>query len=223
RCSIRAVLVDRHSNPLEAYMKLSRTPIAAALCCMALAASPFALAEGGKSSTMRSGSSGMSDRSSGMSGSHYGASTADSQTVRQVQQALADKGHNPGPIDGIMGPRTRAALQDYQRKNDLSSASGLDQQTLDSLGVQASASGASGRMASGSSDSGSSAGSSGAPTGGAGGAGTSSVPNPSSSSSGDQGTASDGAANSRFPTPESRASGSSGSSGSTAANPSPSG
>jgi peptidoglycan hydrolase-like protein with peptidoglycan-binding domain len=67
----------------------------------------------------------------------------DSQTVRQVQQALADKGHDPGPVDGMMGPRTRAALQAYQRSQNLTGSSGLDQRTLESLGVQASAAGTS--------------------------------------------------------------------------------
>jgi peptidoglycan hydrolase-like protein with peptidoglycan-binding domain len=75
---------------------------------------------------------------SGMSGN------LDSQTVRQVQQALANKGHDPGPIDGIMGPRTRAAVQEYQRSQNLTDSTGLDRRTLESLGVQASASGTTG-------------------------------------------------------------------------------
>ncbi len=33
--------------------------------------------------------------------------------VREVQQALRDAGYDPGPIDGIMGPRTRSALRTY--------------------------------------------------------------------------------------------------------------
>jgi len=33
--------------------------------------------------------------------------------VREVQQALAAAGFDPGPIDGIMGPRTKAALRKY--------------------------------------------------------------------------------------------------------------
>jgi peptidoglycan hydrolase-like protein with peptidoglycan-binding domain len=97
----------------------------------------------------------------------------DTQTVRQVQQALSNKGHDPGPVDGIMGPRTRAAVEAYQRSQNLSSSSGLDQRTLDSLGVQASASGMSSAnprgSGAGSTDSSSSAGGSGAVTGGSGG------------------------------------------------------
>jgi len=33
--------------------------------------------------------------------------------VREVQQALLEAGYDPGPIDGIMGPRTKAALRKY--------------------------------------------------------------------------------------------------------------
>ena len=33
--------------------------------------------------------------------------------VREVQQALLDSGFDPGPIDGVMGPRTKAALRKY--------------------------------------------------------------------------------------------------------------
>jgi len=33
--------------------------------------------------------------------------------VREVQQALLALGYDPGPIDGIMGPRTKSALRKY--------------------------------------------------------------------------------------------------------------
>jgi Putative peptidoglycan binding domain len=33
--------------------------------------------------------------------------------VREVQQSLLDAGFDPGPIDGVMGPRTKAALRKY--------------------------------------------------------------------------------------------------------------
>jgi len=39
-----------------------------------------------------------------------GASTSH---VREVQEALAAAGYDPGPIDGIMGPRTKSALRKY--------------------------------------------------------------------------------------------------------------
>ena len=33
--------------------------------------------------------------------------------VREVQQALLAAGFDPGPVDGIMGPRTKSALRKY--------------------------------------------------------------------------------------------------------------
>ena len=57
-------------------------------------------------------------------------------TVREAQQALKDKGYDPGPIDGINGPRTRAAVRSYQEKEHLNTDGRLDATTLDSLGVK---------------------------------------------------------------------------------------
>ena len=57
-------------------------------------------------------------------------------TVREAQQALKDKGYDPGPIDGINGPRTRAAVRNYQEKEHLNTDGHLDAKTLDSLGVK---------------------------------------------------------------------------------------
>jgi len=39
--------------------------------------------------------------------------TPSSTHVREVQEALQKSGYDPGPIDGIMGPRTKAALRNY--------------------------------------------------------------------------------------------------------------
>ena len=41
-----------------------------------------------------------------------GQPMAGKDDVRTAQQALQDKGFNPGPIDGIMGPHTKAAISD---------------------------------------------------------------------------------------------------------------
>jgi peptidoglycan hydrolase-like protein with peptidoglycan-binding domain len=56
-------------------------------------------------------------------------------TVRSAQQALKDKGFDPGPVDGIMGPQTHAAVRSYQEKNSLEADGRLGPQTLGSLGV----------------------------------------------------------------------------------------
>jgi putative peptidoglycan binding protein len=52
-----------------------------------------------------------------------------SDDVRAAQQALRDKGFNPGPIDGIHGPRTTAAVRDFQQKENLTVTGQLDAET----------------------------------------------------------------------------------------------
>jgi len=56
--------------------------------------------------------------------------------TRAVQGALKTQGFDPGPVDGRMGPRTRAALTDYQRKNDLPTTGMLDDATMSKLNVR---------------------------------------------------------------------------------------
>ena len=58
--------------------------------------------------------------------------------MRAAQDALKIQGFDPGPIDGRMGPRTRAALNDYQRKNDLPVTGMLDDATMAKLNVRSS-------------------------------------------------------------------------------------
>jgi peptidoglycan hydrolase-like protein with peptidoglycan-binding domain len=81
-----------------------------------------------------SASSGSSYRS-GRSMSGVTASTRDASLVREVQQALNDKGFNPGPIDGKWGPRTQAALAKFQKAQGITASRKLDDQTLAALGV----------------------------------------------------------------------------------------
>lgn len=57
-------------------------------------------------------------------------------TVSEAQQALKDKGYDPGPIDGIDGPLTRAAVHSYQEKENINADGRLGPKTLDSLGVK---------------------------------------------------------------------------------------
>ncbi len=54
--------------------------------------------------------------------------------VADVQRALKAKGFNPGPIDGIVGPRTRAALHRFQRANHLA-VGGFTKETIAALGL----------------------------------------------------------------------------------------
>lgn len=80
-----------------------------------------------------SGSTGSDASSAGMSSAMQ---SHDEQTVRQVQQALKDKGHDL-QVDGIMGPQTQAALRDFQQQQGMQGSGNLNQQTLSALGVQA--------------------------------------------------------------------------------------
>jgi peptidoglycan hydrolase-like protein with peptidoglycan-binding domain len=57
------------------------------------------------------------------------------QKVMAAQQALKDKGHDPGMIDGKMGPRTRAAVADYQKAEGLKQTGRLDDETRTKLGI----------------------------------------------------------------------------------------
>lgn len=54
-------------------------------------------------------------------------------TVRQAQEALARAGYDPGPADGMMGPRTRSALTRFQRDRKLYPGGRIDAATSDAL------------------------------------------------------------------------------------------
>ena len=57
------------------------------------------------------------------------------EQVRSVQQALQGKGMHPGPVDGVMGPKTEQAVRDFQKKENLPQTGRIDAQTLQKLGV----------------------------------------------------------------------------------------
>lgn len=53
--------------------------------------------------------------------------------IRAAQLHLTYAGLDPGPVDGRMGSRTRAALAEFQRENGLHATGNLDDATLDRL------------------------------------------------------------------------------------------
>ena len=55
--------------------------------------------------------------------------------VISIQEALAGAGHDPGPIDGVIGTETLRAVRAYQAAAGLPTG-GLTLATLDSLGVR---------------------------------------------------------------------------------------
>ena len=62
--------------------------------------------------------------------SAIGLQAEDREHVKIVQQALKDRGHDPGAVDGEMGPKTKAALRDYQQKEGLKATGTADADTV---------------------------------------------------------------------------------------------
>ncbi|MGB1237591.1 MAG: peptidoglycan-binding domain-containing protein, partial [Pseudomonadales bacterium] len=55
--------------------------------------------------------------------------------IQRLQGALRTAGYNPGPIDGVLGIETMAAVNRYQKANNMASGQ-LTMDTLRKLGVQ---------------------------------------------------------------------------------------
>jgi peptidoglycan hydrolase-like protein with peptidoglycan-binding domain len=60
------------------------------------------------------------------------------EQVKKAQQALKDKGHYDGDIDGLVGPKTRDAMKKFQKAEGIQETGRLDAETMAKLGVQAS-------------------------------------------------------------------------------------
>jgi len=60
--------------------------------------------------------------------------------VHDAQLALRDAGFDPGRIDGVMGPRTQAALREFQASYGLPQTGRLDATTQERLLAEAPAS-----------------------------------------------------------------------------------
>lgn len=92
---------------------------------------------GGAVSGSRSGQSDMpasgTGSSMGRSGQAGQWSTAD---VKEAQEALKSAGHDPGPIDGKMGPQTRQAIKAFQSSQGLKETGTLDKETAEKLGIE---------------------------------------------------------------------------------------
>jgi peptidoglycan hydrolase-like protein with peptidoglycan-binding domain len=63
------------------------------------------------------------------------ASAHDHGDIKRVQDTLHDKGFYKGPVDGIMGHQTRAAIREYQESEKLPVTGHLDAETSEKLGV----------------------------------------------------------------------------------------
>jgi peptidoglycan hydrolase-like protein with peptidoglycan-binding domain len=95
---------------------------------------------------------GSSNASSFSSESTYGGSRSGSSAamnlsqdeIRQLQITLNQRGFNVGEPDGNFGPRTRAALMQFQQREGLQRTGQIDQQTISALGINAGGEGAQG-------------------------------------------------------------------------------
>ncbi len=61
----------------------------------------------------------------------------DQEAIKKVQDALKSKGFDPGPIDGVVGPRTREAVRRFQDSYGIKADGQIDNQTLYALGQYA--------------------------------------------------------------------------------------
>lgn len=73
-------------------------------------------------------SAGATESSTGMRGN--------TGNIRAVQQALKDKGYDPGPVDGVVGSRTKEAIKSFQTASNIRPSGSLNAETVEKLGVQ---------------------------------------------------------------------------------------
>lgn len=57
-------------------------------------------------------------------------------TIRDLQRMLQTEGFYKGRVDGIPGPKTKSALRQFQRTNNIIASGRLDDETVRQLGVQ---------------------------------------------------------------------------------------
>jgi len=64
------------------------------------------------------------------------ASQAVNKNVQEAQTQLAELGYHPGIADGLFGEKTREALMEYQKDNNLPITGNIDKATAKALGVE---------------------------------------------------------------------------------------
>lgn len=69
-----------------------------------------------------------------------GSQQASSEMVRSVQQTLSEQGYDAGPVDGIMGPQTKEALEEFQQAQGLEASGELNEESLSAMGLEREAS-----------------------------------------------------------------------------------
>src|SRR4051812_11547066 len=85
-------------------------------------------AQSGQSQTSQSAQSGQSSK----------AQSQSPDVVKQAQEKLSAAGMDAGQADGKLGPKTQAAVKEYQQSKGIQASGQLDRQTLAALGVSGS-------------------------------------------------------------------------------------
>ena len=76
-----------------------------------------------------------SKQSQGQSDQTQAQSSQSPDTVKQAQEKLSAAGMDAGPADGKAGPKTEAAVKEFQQSKGIQASGKLDQKTLAALGV----------------------------------------------------------------------------------------
>lgn len=66
-----------------------------------------------------------------------GGAALNAAGIREAQTALKQLGFDPGGVDGVVGPRTRAATRAFQQSNGLNASGNLSPDTLERLRIAA--------------------------------------------------------------------------------------
>lgn len=69
----------------------------------------------------------------------FSASALADAVIARAQGQLLERGFDPGPVDGLMGPRTRSAIRKFQRDRGLPVNGRLDDATRNALAAPAAA------------------------------------------------------------------------------------
>jgi lipid-binding SYLF domain-containing protein len=76
------------------------------------------------------------DRTNTANRKQWSKQTQSKDQVRQVQTALKSRGFDPGPTDGVMGPKTMMALRTFQSSQALTASGMIDDATLTALQIK---------------------------------------------------------------------------------------
>lgn len=118
-------------------MKLWRYVLALSLACLLVAPSVSAQspAPSPADSPTRTGTTTQESSKAPAKRKGGGRTGSSREQLTAVQQALKDKGYDPGEVDGAMGPKTRAAVRDFQKKEGLRVTGRIDPATVGKLGI----------------------------------------------------------------------------------------